>query len=67
MTVVISISLLLRAWVAVLVVLCLKLVFRPQPVIQIAAMNSDALDVNLKRAFTDFRWRWSVLVTSFKA
>jgi hypothetical protein len=38
-----------------LVVLLLKLAFRLQPIVQVAAVNSAMLDVNLKRSMTDFR------------
>jgi hypothetical protein len=38
-----------------LVVLLLKLAFRLPPIVQVAAVNSAALDVNLKRSMSDFR------------
>jgi hypothetical protein len=46
-------SFLLRPPIVALVVLFLELAFREQPVVQVAAMNSATLDVNLKCSLTD--------------
>jgi hypothetical protein len=49
------ISLVFLAFFVVLV-LFLELAFRLQPVVQVAAVNSAALDVNLKGSLTNFCW-----------
>ena len=43
-----------------LVVLLVELAFRLQPVVQVAAVISATLDVNLKCSLTDLRQRWPV-------
>jgi len=40
--------------IVALVVLLLELAFRLQPVVQVAAVNSATLDVDLKGSMTDF-------------
>ena len=47
-------------------VFLLELAFHLQPIVQVATVNSAALNVNLKRSPTDFRWRWSVLPSFFR-
>jgi hypothetical protein len=43
----------------------LELAFRLLPVVQVAAVNSAAFDVNLKRSVTDFCPGWPVLAYLF--
>jgi len=59
-------SFLLRPPLVSLVVLLLELAFRLQPVVQVAAVNSATLDVNLKRSMTDFGRGWLVLYPFFR-
>src|SRR5690242_15737306 len=42
-----------------------ELTFRLQPVVQVAAVNSPARDVDLEGSLTDFRWRRSTLLFLF--
>src|SRR5689334_16342132 len=42
-----------------------ELTFRLQPVVQVAAVNSAALDVDLEGSLTDFRWRRSTVLFLF--
>src|SRR4029077_11452870 len=53
-------SFLFRLPIVALVVLFLEHAFRLQPVVQVAAMNSATLDVNLKCSLTDLCQRWPV-------
>jgi hypothetical protein len=43
-----------------------ELAFRLQPVVQVAAMNSATLDVNLKRSIANFCQRWLIVATFFR-
>ena len=59
-------SFLLQPSIVALVVLFLELAFREQPVVQVAAVNSATLDVNLKRSLTNFGQRWPIVATFFR-
>ncbi len=59
-------SFLRRPSIVALVVLFLELAFRLQPVVQVAAVNSATLDVNLKRSLTNFCQRWPIVATFFR-
>jgi len=59
-------SFLLRPPIVALVVLLLELAFRLQPVVQVAAVNSATLDVDLKGSMTDFGRGWPVLYPFFR-
>src|SRR5207245_267604 len=59
-------SFLFRPSVVALVELLLKLAFRLEPIVQVAAVNSATLDVNLKRSLTNFGQRWPIVATFFR-